>query len=157
MGFHLQKGREDHVTYFLKVLRLFFALLQFPAKLFQRTMTKERDSPCQHENGSGAAKFAHTFSFLSVLICSAVLVRVEIVNQRVDTVENSLSAEIRRHNADTSFHGFAERFKEEKKERYISGLDINDQDVKDFAACECVLKKIRCKFPNSESRNLIRY
>ena len=109
-------------------------------------MTKEQDSPCQHENGSGAAKLAYTFSFLSVLICSAVLVRVEIVNQRVDTVENSLSAEIRRHNADTSFHSFGERFKEEKKERYISGLDLNDQDVRDFAACKCDLKKYGANF-----------
>ena len=87
-GVSLQSSREDHVTYFLYILLLFFALLQFPVKLFQCVMAKEQDSPCQRENSSGGAKFAYALSFLSVLICSAVLVRVEIVNQRVDSVEN---------------------------------------------------------------------
>ncbi|XP_067047669.1 uncharacterized protein [Acropora muricata] len=94
-------------------------------------MAKKQDSPCKNENSSGAAKFGNTLSFLSVLICSAVLVRVEIVNQRVDTVENSL-VEIRLQNPDTNFHGFGESFRQEKRERYISRLNLNDQEVRDL-------------------------
>ena len=121
-------------------------------------MAKKQDSPCQNENSSGAAKFGHTLSFLSVLICSAVLVRVEIVNQRVDTVENSL-VEIRLQNPDTNFHGFGESFRQEKRERYISGLNLNDQDVGNLEAGKCDLKNImiRGKVLNSERRNLTRY
>ena len=102
-------------------------------------MAKKQDSPCKNENSSGAAKFGNTLSFLSVLICSAVLVRVEIVNQRVDTVENSL-VEIRLQNPDTNFHGFGESFRQEKRERYISGLNLNDQDVRNLEAGKCELK-----------------
>ena len=105
-------------------------------------MAKEQDSPCQRENSSGGATFAYALSFLSVLICSAFLVRVEIVNRRVDTVENSL-AEIHRQNPDKNSHGFGESFKEEKREKYTSGLDRNDQDVRDLVAGECDLKKMR--------------
>ncbi|XP_044169292.1 roundabout homolog 1-like [Acropora millepora] len=103
----------------------------FNLKLFQRSMAKKQDSPCKNENSSVAAKFGNTLSFLSVLICSAVLVRVEIVNQRVDTVENSL-VEIRLQNPDTNFHGFGESFRQEKRERYISRLNLNDQEVRDL-------------------------
>ena len=108
-------------------------------------MAKEQDSPCQHESSSDGAKFAYALSFLSVLICSAVLVRIEVVNQRVDSVENGLG-EIRRQNADKNSHGFGESFKEEKREKYISGLDRNDQDVRDLVACKCDLKKYDVKF-----------
>ena len=117
-------------------------------------MAKKQDSPCKNENNSGAAKFGNTLSFLSVLICSAVLVRVEIVNQRVDTVENSL-VEIRLQNANTNFHGFGKSFRQEKRERYINRLNLNDQDVKDMEAGKCDLKKYEGKF--LERRNLTRY
>ena len=129
----LKTGIEDNVTYFLLILRSFSVLLQFNLKLFQRSMAKKQDSPCKNENSSGAAKFGNTLSFVSVLICSAVLVRVEIVNQRVDTVENSL-VEIRLQNPDTNFHGSGKSFKQEKRERYINGLNLNDQDVRDLEA-----------------------
>ncbi|XP_067046450.1 contactin-4-like isoform X1 [Acropora muricata] len=64
-----------------------------------------------------------------VINYEAVLVRVEIVNQRVCAVENSL-AEIRRQNADKNSHGSGESFEEEKREKYNNGLNLNDEDVR---------------------------
>ena len=103
-------------------------------------MAKEKDSPCQQKNSSSASKFAYTLCFISVLICAAVLVRVEIVNQRVSAVENSL-AEIRRQNAGKNSHGSGESFQEEKREKYNSGLNLNDEDVRDLGTGECDLKR----------------
>ena len=102
-------------------------------------MAMEKDSPCQQKNSSSASKFAYTLCFISVLICAAVLVRVEIVNQRVCAVENSL-AEIRRRNADKNSHGSGESFKQEKREKYNNGLNLNDEDVRDLVTGEYDLK-----------------
>ena len=54
---------------------------------------KQGNSAC-HETRSCSARFPHLVSFTSALICITVLVRVEIVNKRVDTIEN-LFAEVR--------------------------------------------------------------
>ena len=103
-------------------------------------MAKEKDSPSQHENSGTASKFAYTFCFISVLICAAVLVRVEIVNQRVYAVENSL-AEIRKQNADKNSHGSGESVKQEKREKYNIGLNLNDENVRDLVTGKYDLKK----------------
>ena len=103
-------------------------------------MAKEKDSSCQQENSSGASKLAYTLCFISVLICAVVLVRVEIVNQRVYAVENSL-AEIRRENADTNSQGAGESFKQAKREKYNNGLHLNDEDVRDLVTGEYDLKR----------------
>ena len=103
-------------------------------------MAMEKDSPCHQVDTSSASKVAYTLCFISVLICVAVLVRVEIVNQRVYAVENSL-AEIRRQNADKNSHGSGESFKQEKREKYNNGLNLNDEDVRDLVTGECDLKR----------------
>ena len=103
-------------------------------------MAKEKDSPCQQKNSGSASKFAYTFCFISVLICAAVLVRVEIINQRVYAVENSL-AEIRKQNADKNSHGSGESFKQEKREKYNNGLNLNDENVRDLVIGKYDLKK----------------
>ncbi|XP_068706582.1 uncharacterized protein [Montipora foliosa] len=54
---------------------------------------KQGNSAC-HETRSCSPRFPHLVSFISALICITVLVRVEIVNKRVDTIEN-LFAEVR--------------------------------------------------------------
>ena len=103
-------------------------------------MAKEKDSPSQHENSGRASKFAYTFCLVSVFICAAVLVRVEIVNQRVYAVENSL-AEIRKQNADKNSHVSGESFKQEKREKYNIGLNLNDENVRDLVTGKYDLKK----------------
>ena len=103
-------------------------------------MAKEKDSPCQQVNTSRTSKFAYTFCFISVLICAVVLVRFEIVDLRVCAVENSL-AEIRSQNADKNSHGSGEGFQEEKREKYNSGLNLND-DVRVLVTGESDPKKL---------------
>ncbi|XP_015774714.1 PREDICTED: basement membrane-specific heparan sulfate proteoglycan core protein-like [Acropora digitifera] len=105
-------------------------------------MAKEKHSPSQQENSGSASKFAYTFCFISVLICAAVLVRVEIVNQRVYAVENSL-AEVRKQNADKNSHGSGESFKQEKREKYNNGLNLNDEDVRDLVTDKNVTLRTR--------------
>ena len=103
-------------------------------------MAKEEHSPSQQESSGSASKFAYTFCFISAFICAAVLVRVEIVNQRVYAVENSL-AEVRKQNADKNSHGSGESFKQEKREKYNNGLNLNDENVRDLVTGEYDLKK----------------
>ena len=54
---------------------------------------KQQTSPYR-ESHSRSVKFVYPVSFVSLLICVTALVRVEIINQRVHTVEE-LVAEVR--------------------------------------------------------------
>ena len=55
---------------------------------------KQQTSPCR-ESHSRSVKFVYPLSFVSLLICVTALVRVEIINQRVHTIEE-LVAELRK-------------------------------------------------------------
>ena len=75
------------------ILRPQLALYQFLCYCVFVMAEKQGNSAC-HETRSCSARFPHLVSFTSALICITVLVRVEIVNKRVDTIEN-LFAEVR--------------------------------------------------------------
>ena len=65
--------------------------------------------------------------------------------------------EIRLQNPDTNFHGLGESFSEEKREKYISGLNVNDQDVRNLEAGKCELKNDTRESFEFRRRNLTRY
>ena len=51
-------------------------------------MAEKQQHSCAGDSHSCSSKFVCPLSLVSLLICTAALVRVEIINQRVHTVEN---------------------------------------------------------------------
>ncbi|KAL9961354.1 hypothetical protein ACROYT_G030275 [Oculina patagonica] len=51
-------------------------------------MAEKQEHSCARDSYSCSSKFVCPVSLVSLLICTATLVRVEIINQRVHTVED---------------------------------------------------------------------
>ena len=53
--------------------------------------TEKNEHSCSQDSNNHAGKFVYPFSIFSLLICITAMVRVEIINQRIDVVEDFMA------------------------------------------------------------------
>ena len=53
--------------------------------------TAEKEHSCSQDSNNHAGKFVYPLSIFSLLICITAMVRVEIINQRIDVVEDFMA------------------------------------------------------------------
>ena len=91
-------------------------------------MAEKREHSPSH---SCSARFVYPVSFVSLLICTTALVRVEIINQRVRTVEDFVASEVKQ-TPNTGLAGDAVSFKQGERVKRVDEFDHKDtEDGKD--------------------------
>ena len=53
--------------------------------------TEKNEHSCSQDSNNHAGKFVYLLSIFSLLICITAMVRVEIINQRIDVVEDFMA------------------------------------------------------------------
>ena len=91
-------------------------------------MAEKREHSPSH---SCSARFVYPVSFVSLLICTTALVRVEIIHQRVRTVEDFVASEVKQ-TPNTGLAGDAVSFKQGERVKRVDEFDHKDtEDGKD--------------------------
>ena len=89
-------------------------------------MAKKHEHSPSREPHNCSASFVYPVSFVSLLICTTALVRVEIINQRVRTVED-LVAEVKQ-TQNVGLVGDTVRFKQAKRVKSVDEFDLKDTE-----------------------------
>ena len=97
-------------------------------------MAEKREHSPSHEPHSCSARFVYPVSFVSLLICTTALVRVEIINQRVRTVED-LVAEIKQ-TPNVGLVRDAVSFKQAERVKSVGEFDDKDTEEGQVDATE---------------------
>ena len=89
-------------------------------------MAEKREHSPSRVPHSCSARFVYPVSFVSLLICTTTLVRVEIINQRVRTVED-LVAEVKQ-TQNAGLVSDTVRFKQAERVKSVSEFDQKDTE-----------------------------